>query len=359
VVANSSKKPLQKVLYGVLNWGLGHGTRSIPIIRQLCLTGVEVEIASDGATADILQKEFPHLRHHSLPAYRIQYARNPLWFPIKLMCQIPGLMNTIRQEKNWLFNHLAKNEYDLIISDNRYGFYDSRTPSVIITHQLNIQSPLGKNCINQWLETYLKRFNSIWVPDFQNRLSGELSKSKLNSTIDIGWWSAYHKKETKKDIDVLILLSGPEPQRTVLELELCKVKIHKPNIVLVRGTNQKPETDFPAEWEVKDLLAPAELNDLLLRSNKIVSSSGYSSLMDFKTLGLPAVLIPTPGQTEQEYLSVYLGNEREFKSIRQKEVQQKISSALDNLKSPKTKSPGNSAEALFSAVNQLGFSMPT
>jgi len=301
-------KEIKKVLFGVLNWGLGHATRSTPLIQYLLNKGIEVEIASDGLALAYLEKEFPTLTFHKLRGYDIQYSTNKNLLSLKLLCQIPKLKTAIESEKQKVQEILYNTNFDLILSDNRYGFRSATVKSLLISHQLKLITPILFKGVNSVLSNYQKEFDSILVPDFQDKkkkLSGELSETNLPHHFinPISVFSV--DNDVKKDIDYLIVLSGPEPQRTLLEKKLIELKPRNPvKIVLVRGT----ELPFSqkTKLETHNLVQQKELESLISRSKKMICRSGYTTIMDLYFLQIPSILIPTPGQTEQEYLAEQL-----------------------------------------------------
>ncbi|MGB0403097.1 MAG: glycosyltransferase, partial [Salibacteraceae bacterium] len=226
-------KVVNHAFFGVLNWGLGHASRSTPIIKYLIDNGIKVTIGSDGGALDLLKHEFPNCDFLELSSYNIEYSRSQWALPFTLLCQIPKLITVIKQENKLLKTELKNTPYDLIISDNRYGIRDNKIPSVIISHQLKLRTPTIANWVNHFLEKRLSKFDRIWVPDTNSELSGELSNSNLPAE-QIGWLSAIQQKRNSKDIDVLVVLSGPEPQRTILENKLNELVPTELNSMIVR-----------------------------------------------------------------------------------------------------------------------------
>jgi len=351
-------KKINKVLFCVLNWGLGHASRSTPVIEYLFSKGIQVVIASDGDALLLLQQKFPKSKFIELPPYKIQYSKSSKTLPFKLLCQVPKLIRSIENEKNKIHSILDFNhDYDLIISDNRYGCYSSSIPSILICHQLNIKTPKALKWVNKINSNLLSKFNSIWLPDNEENLSGELSSTRLKHT-RIGLLSSYSKTETNKDIDFLIVLSGPEPQRSLLEIKLLQSIPTNSKSVMVRGTSIRSKISI--EFEHYDLASQSTMNDLLNRSKLVISRSGYSSIMDYKTLGIPAILIPTPGQTEQEYLANHLDNNPQFKTVNQKNISNEMfnSTPVSNYKQQKGPIKLNE-EALIKSLNNLGITTLT
>ncbi|MBL7783011.1 MAG: glycosyl transferase family 28 [Saprospiraceae bacterium] len=312
---------MKRVLVTPLNWGLGHVARCIPIIRALDERGVEVFLASDGAALQLLKAECPHLPAFELPSYRIRYetanmVRNIAW-------QLPRITYAIRAEQ-WATERLiAEHRIDGIISDNRYGCFSRRAKSAFITHQLHLQVP---NALLEWganrvLRRALKKFDCIWVPDMAGtpNLSGKLSHSTEPVSLPvqfIGPLTRMEKLDSTPEYDVAVVLSGPEPQRSILEQRLLEQAMTLPRkFIFVRGKTKSREQYFVSEnVEVVSYLTSRDLNEVLMASKVIVCRAGYSSIMDLVALGKKALLIPTPGQTEQEYLAQYLSEQLLFVS---------------------------------------------
>ncbi|MBK8700976.1 MAG: glycosyltransferase [Saprospiraceae bacterium] len=302
--------PVDKtILFCVLNWGLGHATRSIPIIDALLARGNKIILASDGEPLTLLKRRFPELNTFELPSYGMRYPFKSIF--TNMLLKSWALFRTIRKEHK-LVNRIAKKiKADLIISDNRMGCYATNLPGILITHQL--QPFHGTFLISQlfrWASYhYFKNFQTIWVPDTPvAELSGNLSRPFFRNPLVkyIGIESRLAVESGAQKDRFTLLLSGPEPQRSLLEeklLQLCDQCGDMP-ITLVRGTKlAKHKIEAKTGMEVIDLANDAQLSSLLSRSFLVVCRSGYSTLMDLYQLQTPAFLIPTPGQTEQEYLA--------------------------------------------------------
>ncbi|MCH9823463.1 MAG: glycosyltransferase [Bacteroidetes bacterium] len=319
---------LKKVLFGVLNWGLGHATRSTPLIQHLTNSGVEVEIASDGLALAYLQQEFPALKFHKLKGYDIQYSTNKNLLLLALLCQIPKLKIAIASEQKKVKEILSKDSFDLILSDNRYGFRSLEVKSFLISHQLKLITPPIFKGVNNVLLKYQKGFKSIFIPDYANqekKLSGKLSETNLPHHFihPISAFSEPVAITSVKDIDYLIILSGPEPQRTLLERRLIEIiPLKEIKVVLIRGTEQ-PFSE-KSNIETHNLVQRNELEKLIYRSKKLICRSGYSTIMDMHFLQIPCILIPTPGQTEQEYLAELLLDDPSFLVTQQHLLTSKI-----------------------------------
>lgn len=312
------------ILVAPLHWGLGHVTRCIPLIRSLERMGARIVLASDGAALQLLKAEFPQLPAFALPAYHIRYqTKNMVW---NIAQQLPRIVYAIRSEQ-WATERLVRrHKIAGIISDNRYGCFSRQANSVILTHQIQLRVP---NAALQWmaqqlLRRALQKFDAVWVPDEagESNLAGELSHPPLHSppTRYLGILSRFSTETpqpTKQDqrLTIAVVLSGPEPQRTVLEQILLEQALALPQqFVFVQGKPHANLHHIVAEnVEVISHLTSLELQQLLRSSQIVVCRSGYSSLMDLAALGnKKAVLIPTPGQTEQEYLADRLAREKMF-----------------------------------------------
>ncbi len=310
----------KRVLVAPLDWGLGHTTRCVPVIQQLIDADFEVLIAAEKNAAILLQQEFPYLTIIPLSGYRISYAKSRLFFSLKILRQIPKILKAIKAEHKWLQQIIKKYRIDIVISDNRYGLYNKAVKSIFITHQLCIET--GNAFTNTLLQRInyrlIKKFSACWVPDEkgENNLAGKLSHPKRMPNIElkfVGILSRCKKEQNEKHIELLIVLSGPEPQRTKLEtILLAQMKECSFKIVLVRGLPGGTQQLLLENKliEIYDHLPAVKLNSLIQSAKIVIARSGYSTIMDLAVLQQPAILIPTPGQTEQEYLTKYLAEKK-------------------------------------------------
>lgn len=315
---NTGKITKGLVVYAPLDWGMGHTTRSIPIIRTLLQENYNVIIACKSSQKTILQAEFPALTFKELKGYSITYGRNSWFTTLKIIFQIPKILTNIKFENRWIDQLLTETRPDFIISDNRYGFYNTKVKSILITHQLQIRSGLGKfidKLVQQQLYRILHHFNCCWIPDFENpyqNLAGTLSHPQTASPIPVTYIGALSRLQScttdNKNGAILCLLSGPEPQRSILEEKIIGEAgtLNKP-VILVRGiTESKPILSYPSNLTLIDYLGANKLKDYICSASLVISRAGYTSVMDFARVGCKAVLIPTPGQAEQEYLANHL-----------------------------------------------------
>lgn len=331
-----------KVLVTALNWGLGHATRCIPVIRELESQSAEVVIASDGQSLELLQEEFPHLASHSLPSYSPKYGSKRS-FELEMALQIPKFLSAIKREERQCLQICEQDQITHIISDNRWGCSSPEVPSVFLSHQLHIKlnglMKIAEGSLLRLQNRLLKNYREVWVPDHEGKhsLSGELSNGNSKSNAFplpvrfIGPLSRLEKIDSEKTIDLLFLLSGPEPQRTNFEkLLLDQVSELSGAILFVRGTNEiNKEINYPKNAAIKNRLNSNEVEAALNSSKVVIARSGYSSVMDFSNLQSRCILIPTPGQTEQEYLADRLSKEGYCLSVEQDKIN--IRQALSQL----------------------------
>ncbi|MBT8231174.1 MAG: glycosyltransferase [Bacteroidia bacterium] len=312
-----------KIIFAPLNWGLGHATRSIPLINYLLSQNKEVIIASDGEALGLLREEFPQLHAVLLPGYNVKYKGSSL-FSIVFRNSLKVLLAII-QEHLLLKKLIVKHNPNVVISDSRFGFWNKKVYSVIISHQLKIpsKSKLLSSFVNTINAYLINRFSTCWIPDYENgKLSGDLSKNKkIRSKEYIGVLSRLKKEEVLPKNKVTIILSGPEPARTKLEEKLISTfSKDQFKITLVRGTNNLSERTFPQHWNVFNRLNASKLNTIINSSEIIISRSGYTSVMDYYLLNKKAILIPTPGQSEQEYLGAFLNGKFGFVTLNESDL---------------------------------------
>jgi hypothetical protein len=306
-----------RILVSPLDWGLGHTTRCIPIIQHLVNKGAEVVVAASGASLTLLREEFPQLEFVEIKGYRVRYSS---LFPasVAVALQVPKINRAIAREHKELESIISTKKIGAVISDNRFGMWSDKVPCVIMTHQINIASPYLKGFVNKTNVEFLKKFNAIWVPDYEegDNLSGSLSHPYPESmnVKYIGIISRFdaHVERKEMQYDLLVLLSGPEPQRTILEKKVVKRvrEIGNMKALVVRGLPNGKTLPGEKYIEYVNHLNKDALKEKILASKAILSRPGYTTLMDLAAIGgKRAIFIPTPGQTEQEYLGMYMDSE--------------------------------------------------
>jgi len=329
-----------KVLVAPLDWGLGHATRCVPLIRFMVQLGWKVSLAGEGPSLTLLSEEFPELTTIPLKGYRIRYPKSGALLIPKLLLQIPKILKTIKLENEWLKESFARENWDLVISDNRYGLYHPKTKCIFLTHQLWVLSGWGNRIdqlLNKRLHQWISNFNQCWIPDEKENggIAGILSHPPVLlprpsslvpcPLIYLGPLSRLTKQNCTEQTQILVLLSGPEPLRSLLEQKLLEqIKQIDEQFLFVRGlpsASKKLENTRNVHFE--NHLASAQLSQAISAAKLVVCRSGYSSVMDLLKMEKKAILIPTPGQTEQLYLGKELAAKKWFVTQKQEELQLK------------------------------------
>jgi uncharacterized protein (TIGR00661 family) len=316
----------KKVLIVPLDWGLGHATRCIPIIRELIELDTEVIIASFGATESLLKREFPQLQHWHLKGYNIRFSSVfPIWFMI--LIQMPKICYRIIWEHQWLKKITRKEKIEVVISDNRFGLWNRKIKSVYITHQVMIKCPNQLKFLEPLLYRihylFISKYHACWIPDYEGErsLSGDLSHRytlPINAKF-IGPLSRFSNAKTEKhEHEVAAIISGANPHRRSLEKKISQELIsHSFKSIIIRGIPSESNTYMNGTIKFVSHLSSDEMEDAIKKSKLVICRAGYSSIMDLIRLKKNAILIPTPGQTEQEYLADYLMQKQIFFSISQ------------------------------------------
>lgn len=301
------------VLIAPLDWGLGHATRCIPIIKILQKNGCRVSIAAEGGAKTLLEAEFPGIAFINLHGYNVQYSLNKRFLPLKILAQAPKIMLAIRHEHAWLQKAVDEYGFDAVISDNRFGLYTRKVPCVFITHQLLIQVPFGwlQKLVQHINYRYINHYAQCWVPDFEGEMNiaGELSHPAKLPAAPVSYLGPLVRFEKMEKAAPrykwMVILSGPEPQRTILENKLVGViKSMHEKVLLVRGKPGSSQTiATPPNCTIASHLSTADMLQSVAASEYVISRCGYTTVMEMLALGKKTVLIPTPGQTEQVYLA--------------------------------------------------------
>lgn len=323
----------KRILFGVLNWGMGHASRSSKLIQQLLEQNNKIQIASAGQALAYLKTKFPELPVHDLKTGEIIYpAHKQLWF--NLLLQSKKIQHSIREEENFVAKALENDQHiDLIISDNCYGFHSKKIHSIFITHQLHVKAPFLEKKIQQKIHSFITPFNEIWIPDVEGdlNLSGQLSHPAVPAIkcTYIGPISLANASDpslaNETKFDYCAIISGPEKQRTVFENQVMSFlkKQYRPT-VLIRGlaSNTVSKIESTKLITVYDFKQGDELIQLINQSKMVIARSGYSTIMDMYHLKKSCILIPTPGQTEQAYLfKKHFGNtSRKIEQVKPKTI---------------------------------------
>jgi uncharacterized protein (TIGR00661 family) len=306
----------QTICIAPLDWGLGHATRCISLTKGLLQLGYNIVIASEGHHQALLREAIPEATFLTLAGYRIKYSKKGKWFLWAILLQIPKIVFSIYYEKRWLYKMQKQFHFDIIISDNRFGFRHHKIPSVFITHQLNVQTPWrwSNLFIRKIQYHFINRFDACWVPDMEgnNNLSGILSNATVKPKVPI-WYmgtlsrlkSQQKEASTTSPIQFLGIVSGPEPQRTLFENLLWATGngLHKPFAIVAGRPLQLGENKFTQNGALYQHADGDKLALLIQSAEVIIFRGGYTSLMELLPFNKKLIMVPTPGQTEQTYLA--------------------------------------------------------
>lgn len=290
------------------------------------MTDNEVILGVTKTTSLIFDEEFPTLKKLEIEPYSISYSKI-LPLSLKLLFETPRILRVIKKENRQLSEYISQYKIDVVISDNRFGLYNSGVECIYITHQLNIQAGWLSGLSNRIHQSYIKQFNEVWIPDFEKEkesLAGKLSRIvKLDHVKYLGPLSRLKPTyQSMERLDYLCLLSGPEPQRTMLEsLLIEKARDSTKRICLIRGTVEDLPVEHHKNIAILKTLSSEQLSMLISNSKTIICRSGYSTLMDLYTLkNMDCILVPTPGQSEQLYLANYWKEKFGAKVLLQKDI---------------------------------------
>lgn len=323
-----------KILVAPLDWGLGHVTRVIPIIEALLDLGHQVTVAGNEKQKEYLLQHFDkRVQYLYLEGYQMKYAKSRIGFLPKLLLQVPKILKRIKKEQQWLQNTLKQQAFDAIISDNRYGLYHTTIPCVFMCHQLQVVSGLHKRIdalILKMHYQFIARYKTCWVVDVEEDmgLSGVLAHPSTMPPIPtkyIGLLSQLVSKNNSINTTqeeeglILILLSGLEPLRTQLSSLLWNkaIKSDRPIIFVEGSSTALSPSLIPPHISYHKQLNSTDLKTAMEAASVVISRSGYSTLMDLFALKKKAIIIPTPGQTEQEYLGKMLHKKQIFMCVKQ------------------------------------------
>lgn len=307
----------QRILIAPLNWGLGHASRCIPLIKELQRQGHEIIVAADGYPFQLLKSEISDAEFIHFEGIKIRYSKSNCQIGAIALC-LPNILRSIKHEHEQLKEIVKKHHISIVLSDNRFGLWTNNVKSIYVTHQLMIKMPkllkfLEKTAweLHQWI---ISHYNECWIPDYTEApgLSGDLShKYPLpRNARFIGPLSRFSETEAQPLIDDnydnVIIISGVEPQRTLFEKQMIKkFEDLEETSLIVRGLPQSDKNEIMEEkyLTIVNSLSSGKMKTALLNAKHIYCRSGYSSIMDLNILGKKATLIPTPGQPEQEYLA--------------------------------------------------------
>jgi len=325
----------KKILICPLDWGLGHATRCVPIIYMLRDKGNKVFIAGAGRSLDFLKKEFSDLHFIDFPGYHINYPLSGSMTRHMIM-QLPKMVAGIRREHRQLKKIIKEYGIDLVISDNRFGCWSRQIFSVYITHQLMIKMPKSISRLEYFLHLlhvyFIRKYDRCWIPDLPDKinLSGDLShKYPLpRNTRFIGPLTRFSlinpqgNPISSNKNGILAIISGPEPQRTLFqEKVLQQLQLESTGGTILAGMTEKQFIEKASpKIRILSHADTREIQNMMADARLIICRPGYSTLMDLQVTGNKAILVPTPGQTEQLYLSGWMEHQGYYRSIKQDQL---------------------------------------
>lgn len=286
------------VIIAPLDWGLGHATRCVSIIRQLLVQKNQIVFAGVQQQVEFIKKDFPTLKCEIIRGYEVNLDSTRSTY-IQMISQFGKLKRVVKSEGKIAEDIAKKYQADIVISDNRYGFRASSTINILLTHQLQVPLPALKSFVNKIIRKHIESFHYCWIPDIENdSICGEMVKPALQiPKIFIGLLNRFEKGDIQIEYDYLIIVSGPEPERSRFIYQMKQ---------LVDQTNKSVCFIAPTEivgYNCAVNPSTKDLNELILKSNVIISRAGYTTIMEMLALEKKAILIPTKGQFEQEYLA--------------------------------------------------------
>lgn len=324
----------RNILICPLEWGLGHAARMIPLARKLGEMGNNIFIGAGEEHLSLFRNELPGLTYISFPGFRPSYSRNfPSW--LVMLCKIPLLIYHIIREHSELKRIVRENSIDIVISDNRFGLWNKDVTTVYVTHMLRVPCPKPfrfAEIIGIVIHrAIIMKYDHCFIPDLpgETNVSGRLSHglrlpsnamyigllSRFSGTLPAVSGSFGYRHNT-------VILSGPEPQRGILKQKLESLfRAKEPATIFLCGRpGHGSETTREGSFIYYDHLDGPMMSEALLSSDCIISRSGYTTVMELISLGCTALIIPTPGQTEQEYLAGYLEEKGWFSTVSQKKT---------------------------------------
>lgn len=288
----------KKILISPLDWGMGHTTRCVALIQKL-IEKNEIIFAGNQSQLDFISRELVGIKTIFLDGYNISLDSQKSSY-LQVLLQISKIKKAIKAEQKFAEKIAIAENIDLIISDNRYGFHSSKTRNIILTHQLSLQLPRGKNFVNKRVKKWIEKFDECWIPDFADQpICGDLLQADLKIPgIFIGPLARLKPEDLRKEYQYVFIASGPEPERSRFAERMCDFLIAKNvHFAVVGSTYGKTGADYFARPTTD------ELSFLVNSSEKVIARAGYTTIMEMMALNKPAILIPTPNQFEQEYLA--------------------------------------------------------
>jgi spore coat polysaccharide biosynthesis predicted glycosyltransferase SpsG len=324
----------QNILICPLEWGLGHAGRMIPLARKLKSMEHKVIIGTGMGHINFLRTEMPEMEYILFPGFTIRYSGKLPQYLI-IMLKMPLLFYYSIKEHFSLKKIIRDHSVDIVISDSRIGLWNKKIKSVIIVHFPRVPVPSALRILEKPLLSISRfiigKFTYCYIPDIEgdDNLTGRLSHDLelTRNTRFIGILSRFSKYESgdrrsSEKCHFMIILSGPEPQREILRNKLSEVLSSTGEKTIVLGGDPASVYKETASGNIVYIshLPEKDMAELILGSDKIITRSGYTTIMELVSLDKSAIIIPTPGQPEQEYLAQYLAGKGLFSTVKQSEI---------------------------------------
>jgi UDP-N-acetylglucosamine transferase subunit ALG13 len=355
-----------RILYAVYHWGLGHATRSLVAMRALLARGDEVTIMMQpGPGLELLRSELgdscDYIPLRDTPA---PLGRYPALFYLRMSLSVPWILAGFRNEHRVTERLVRERGFDLVVSDSRIGVWSSVVPSYFIFHSLHQIVPGRSRALERMVEWgqrgLLSGFAKVLIPDVEEDggLSGYLGHDPAfdwgrGRLVYIGPLSDIGRSGTPEDIDYFFSVSGLGiPQQTFATLVLDALPKIPGRVVVTLGRPEKAgETQRINGAVVHGYLDRERQAEMLNRARVVVTRSGYTTLMELAELGKRALFVPTPGQSEQEYLARYHQERGHVCSTTQArlDIPRDIARARESAGVPRI-SPARSVERLLSVL---------
>lgn len=328
-----------KILICPLEWGLGHAGRSVALAKRLLSTGHTIIAGAGREHLAFIRKELPGVEYIDFPGYKPGYSKVLPQY-LKLLIDLPVLILHVIREHKILKRIIRDNDIDIVISDNRFGLWNKKIRSVYITHMPRIPFPAPFSFLEFTgvilHRMIIRRYSLCFIPDLPGEinLSGKLSHGlRLPGNVRyIGLLSRFTKDDAGQDKtnpDIrhnTVILSGPEPQRGILRKKLYDIFRDAEPVTVFLGGEPGGSLNAVREGNIiwYDHPDTAEMTRLIMTGETIITRAGYTTIMELTSLGCSALLIPTPGQTEQEYLAAALAEKGWFSTLQQKKLKERI-----------------------------------
>jgi len=309
----------RRILFAVHDWGLGHATRSLVLIRALVQRGDAVTILmAESPGLALLRAELgdacEFYPYEDIPK---PFSRYPAVFYFRMSCSVPQIWLRFTLEQRLTERLVRERRLDAVVSDSRLGVWSREAPSYCVFHSLRQIIPGRPRQLERIVERAqryaLRGYRAILVPDVEgdDALAGDLAhdldvdwRGKL---VYIGPLSELQPNGAAEDIDYFFSISGVEPHHTMLaERVLAALPALRGRSVVALGRpGSAADVRTVGNATIHGYLDRRAQGEMLARARVIVGRSGYTTLMEAAGFGKRALFVPTPGQSAQEYLAKF------------------------------------------------------